>query len=594
MKTTKLLFISIALIVFASGNLYSKDARTLYYTADSLKSAGNLQEAVNYYNKAIGADSTDPDFYRGRGHAYISMRMLEEGEADYMKALEIDPGCARCWSNISRIYAMKNDLQTALEKIRKGVELGPEDAQIYYLRAQYYQQADSNEAALADYNKAVELESGVSGYYVARAMYFLRVGNREAATKDLNKAIELDPENKFAYFNMARVHLEQNQGDKTIEMLDKALAIDSNYVDALVMLGNIYLITNRVEQSIVILSRAIELSPRNFDAYFNRSQAYAGIGEFDKSCVDKAIALKIIETTGQGKEFRGQILDEGDVMCDENVPGYYFKRGTAHMNMGQVENAIDVFTKGLEKFGDNPIMYNYRGNAFMVNEEYGMAGEDYKKADDNIANFFKYVEATPEVKSFDSAEKLLVGFIASNIASIAETKALMNKTSEAIPFIDSAITIARSSETIPSEFFLYVKGNMFFKSGDYQKAIELYNEAIDINFSFDLAYIARAIAYFNLGSGKKAEIRLLGASTNRATWVFPESNSGLEENENIASAMEDLSAVISIMTNNPEAHYVMGVISNYMGNEKSCEFIEKAIQLGWPRNDLTEKLCGSE
>ena len=60
-----------------------------------------------------------------------------------------------------------------------------------------------------------------------------------------------------------------------------------------------------------------------------------------------------------------------------------------------------------------------------------------------------------------------------------------------------------SNNSSPITYF--EKGNDYFKQGDYQKAIEQYDEAIRLDPQDALAYYNRGVAYDNLGKTIEAE-----------------------------------------------------------------------------------------
>ena len=54
-------------------------------------SAGNYEQAIDYYTRLIQADRNDSWAYQNRSYAYGEIGELEKSEADYKKACEIDP-----------------------------------------------------------------------------------------------------------------------------------------------------------------------------------------------------------------------------------------------------------------------------------------------------------------------------------------------------------------------------------------------------------------------------------------------------------------------------------------------------------------------
>lgn len=87
----------------------------------------------------------------------------------------------------------------------------------------------------------------------------------------------------------------------------------------------------------------------------------------------------------------------------------WFGRRTAYL--GQYRQAIDIYTKGLEKFPDEPRLYRHRGHRYISIREYDRAIADFEKA-------AQLIEGTPdeiEPDGMPNAMNIPVSSLHSNI-----------------------------------------------------------------------------------------------------------------------------------------------------------------------------------
>ncbi|KKL71137.1 hypothetical protein LCGC14_2097910, partial [marine sediment metagenome] len=87
--------------------------------------AGNLEQALADYTKAL---ELDPDFvlaYHNRGLAYANLGDLEQAIADYTKALELDQTLVRAYINRGAAYQKSGDLEQAIRDFGRYLDLVP-------------------------------------------------------------------------------------------------------------------------------------------------------------------------------------------------------------------------------------------------------------------------------------------------------------------------------------------------------------------------------------------------------------------------------------------------------------------------------------
>ena len=86
------------------------------YRQEGLKQqrAGNLQEAVALYQKAIGLDPTYAQAYNDLGVVFESLGMVERAKETYKAAAAVDPTYPNSYSNLALLYESEQDYTSAI------------------------------------------------------------------------------------------------------------------------------------------------------------------------------------------------------------------------------------------------------------------------------------------------------------------------------------------------------------------------------------------------------------------------------------------------------------------------------------------------
>ncbi len=106
---------------------------------------------------------------------------------------------------------------------------------------------------------------------------------------------------------------------------------------------------------VLLTSMALSCSGRgDADDSYNRGNAYAGKGEYDKAIAEYTEAIRLDPTLAQA----------------------YYNRGFAYLNKGDYDKAIAEFTEAIRLHPQNPSFYLSRAKVYRA------LGDDVKAAED--------------------------------------------------------------------------------------------------------------------------------------------------------------------------------------------------------------------
>ncbi len=231
---------------------------------------GQLDAAIDEFNKAIDIDPNVSAAYLYRGIAYAGQDRLSEAVADYTRAIDLDPDDPTAYLYRGSIFAQQGDLEAALADFTSVIERDPDNALAYYLRGNI-RAGDLNEpgpggldgdldAAMADYAEVIRINPEFAEVYNNRGWLLARLGRYSDGLVDIERSLDLYPQSPhvlnsraFALVGLGRYEEALADVELSLQTLDDAW---NKYVRAGALAG-----LGRYGESIVDLENAVGLDP---------------------------------------------------------------------------------------------------------------------------------------------------------------------------------------------------------------------------------------------------------------------------------------------------------------------------------------------
>ena len=191
----------------------TKKAQELSTRAVELQNSGNFQEAITTYLAAISINSQDAQLCYNLGTAYQRAGDLNNALLQYQKALDLDKNNQTYVNAIKLVKAelanpliqsavnkqTANDLIGAISDYSKALELVPDDVQTYFNLATAYQANGQIDNAIQSYLKAATLDpkGQADAFYFLGAIYEEKKSNK-AAIENYQKYLQFAPGGNYA------------------------------------------------------------------------------------------------------------------------------------------------------------------------------------------------------------------------------------------------------------------------------------------------------------------------------------------------------------------------------------------------------------
>jgi len=503
-------FNAIALVKFAQGKndeaieAYKQAIETAPDQVFVWNNLGNLclkimrnDEAMLAFQKTLNHNPKDSIAWNGLGTVYYRIGYIEDSIMAYQKAIEYAPALAYPWAGLGDSYASTGRDLDAITAYQKAIELN-KDFIIPWLRlAGIYCRQGRNRDAIKTYQRVLAVNPNNHQIWNELGLTLLKVNAYEDAMHAFLKSIQLDRSFGLAYCNLGLAYAHQGMYLDAIEACQKSLQViteDNDKITAWDRLANFYRAINDYDNAMQAYQmvdglKGLITPPANEPALRSTPQS------FDQT-QDRPAPASTVETSLETSPTpQPQILLEvEEISASEATP---------------IERPImPAWIFQSEAWSQNEsVSTTYSENLFWKDELFGAQLEqttinkNTKEEPMNTQISLSPSPAHQAVSSLGFSEESLPADPFENKEEIAESKdpEVWNK-----------------------------KGNIHFQNGEYEKAINAYNKAIELDRSFGWPYSNLAHTY--LAMDKYAEAILL----------YQKSASLLKKSEEKAAAWNSL------------------------------------------------------
>ncbi|ARV58222.1 hypothetical protein BZZ01_05865 [Nostocales cyanobacterium HT-58-2] len=326
-----------------AGDLSTNEAEIWFYQGNEQFEAGNFEEAIASYDKAIEIKPDDHEAWYNRGTALANLGRDEEAIASYDKAIEFKPDLHEAWHNRGVALANLGRDEKAIASFDKAIEFKPDLHETWNNRGLTLRDLGQYEEAIASYDKAIEFKSDYHQAWYNRSLALVNLERFEDAIASYDKAIEFKPDlhEAWCYRGVALCNL--GQFEQAIASFDKAIEFKPDdhqaWYNRGVALGKL----GRFEEAIASFDKVLLIKPDNHSAWKNRGIAAGSSISFNPL---PSLLIGIVQTnrTLNQRGYEGQLAsyEEGLKYCHQHTHPEGWGQlhqaiGNAHYNRGRID-----------------------------------------------------------------------------------------------------------------------------------------------------------------------------------------------------------------------------------------------------------------
>lgn len=247
---------------------------------------GNLQGAIEAYNRAIVLNPQYAEAYNNRGNAKDDLGNPHAAIEDYTEAIRLKPDYYTAFYNRGIVRKSVDLLDEAIADYTEAIRLKPDYAEAYNNRGNARDDNGDQDGAIADYTESIRLKADYDIAYNNRGVVRKAKGDLDGAVEDYSEAVRLNPEYAVAFNNRGIARKALGDYDGAIEDYTEALRLDPDYATAYNNRGAILDDQGNFAEAIADYTEAIRCRPEYIDAHYNRGLSRKKKGDYAAAIVD--------------------------------------------------------------------------------------------------------------------------------------------------------------------------------------------------------------------------------------------------------------------------------------------------------------------
>jgi tetratricopeptide (TPR) repeat protein len=260
------------------------------YKANMLDELGNVEEAIEYYDRAISIKPSEAVTYNNKAYSLNRLEQYNEALVCASKAVTLDPNMPNGYRNKAEALLGLERYEECYEACEEALQLFQHYVDAYNTKMRMLTRVGQYDSALSVYNVAYDLGLKDSMLHCSRAEALRLSGNNEEAIRSCELALELDDNHSDSLYCKGLCHYNIDQYDEAIHCFDKVIEnIGSENALYYKALSCYY--SSREDEAITISEQAIaqEISHKDRfhgiigDVYRGREMTAEAIIEYKKA-----------------------------------------------------------------------------------------------------------------------------------------------------------------------------------------------------------------------------------------------------------------------------------------------------------------------
>jgi len=407
--------------IHALGMFYAAESHAHIGAAKYL--AGDPNEALAQFRKAVGENPTYPDIYYRMGVIQQRLGSLDESVASLRKAVELNPNYFEAICYLGIVLFERGERDEADDVFRKALKIGTETPnpiskflsdhlagretdippltslkQVIRTDTEFDTAVKEGieayntgnfEAAVHAFAAASEVHPDYADVRFKLGLSYLRKGEHDAARKELESARSINPRYSEAYFYIGITYLDQKLYREALEQFEKAAAVKPDYADLQCFLGSTYFYLGELDKARTALEHSLGLSP-----HYGKARYYYGLLLY--ALGDRKRAIKYLSEATKSEERKGS----GDLSF-----------ALVHLREGNLEEAMVVLRDILDAGGESADVLYFIGECYLRMEKWGEAERFFRRALEVNPDFLRAKEKLAHIMirsgDYGGAEKML-------------------------------------------------------------------------------------------------------------------------------------------------------------------------------------------
>jgi len=474
---------------------------------------GLYPEAIRQYDQTLRNRKFEELAHAGKANCCIFMGQFDLANREASEAIKFNPKDVSVYWFRAQSEIARGNLKSAIADLNTALIKDPKANYLFAQRGKLLEQTGQHQAAVEDFNKAIKLGFTSVENYTKRGESYFRMGNSGAALKDAEHALSINRNFVPAIHVRVWVYLQQKKFNLARSEAQRAVQLEPKDASTWSLMAHVCKVTDDEKGRLDALKKVIECDPENAEAKIALSDAHS------------ASSLNLIKGIDSKYEHfkKGLSPLEEDVKNNPGSAAAYMARAEYYKRAFEPATAVKDYTLAL-KFAPNlQSAYVGRGECYMQLENWQLAQNDFAKACKiSPADIYAVRQLGRVDQVMGQDDKAIEDYsrylsLRKNQIIFADRAMILcrhGKVKEALSDAASAIATSRGDSLGYS-----VRADIEMKTGDFNKAVTDYTQAISLKRDHAELLNKRAAAYDKLGNTKLRD-RDLASANSTAKEIF--------------------------------------------------------------------------
>ena len=223
----------------------------------------NLRTATQQtlYRDAQGPESSRADSFNNRGTELTSLNRFDEALVYFDQAIGIQPDYTEAHYNRGYALMKIRQIDKAISSYDTAIRLRPGYTEAYINRGNAFLALKRPDQAIADYDAAIRCNPKYASAHCNRGAALMDINRPDQALTSFDVAIQLNPEYPMAFNNRGNALLRLNRFAEALTSYDAAIRLKPDYADAYNNRGTLLSELSRLDEALTSYETALEIKP---------------------------------------------------------------------------------------------------------------------------------------------------------------------------------------------------------------------------------------------------------------------------------------------------------------------------------------------
>ena len=322
------------------------DPRASFYAGAVEADAGNIEKAIQHYEKTLEIIETDT--------SYLQLELHLGNFNDV-------------YFNLGELHHQQGDIDTAVGYFKRALALHPELADRFMVQGQRAFDEEKYQAAIEPLNIHLLLfPEDVSATYLLGQSYEAS-GNTDSAITFYERTLALDPKRPDVLFKIVYIYRGREAHQEAVDTLKRLIEIAPETTEAHYLLALSYLSLQQPNDALPALLETIRLSPDDIAAHYHAAILFEQKGEIDNAIVHYEKTITLDTTLLENDIGRSLQTPIPGVKATEVEP--FFRLGAIYRQRNDEDNILRVYQPALEIEPEHPELHHRLAVIFEKRDE---------------------------------------------------------------------------------------------------------------------------------------------------------------------------------------------------------------------------------